>query len=79
MSSFRPVGLGLGAGRLTGRRAAAVAAPQAPNDHLDVYTGTISPGQIADIVALGVDRHEPEVASVPGERGQKAQVRVETS
>ena len=58
--------------------AAAVAAPQAPDDHLDVYTGAISPGQIADIVALGVDRHELEIASVPGERGQKAQVRVET-
>ena len=58
--------------------AAAVAAPQAPDDHLDVYTGSISPGQIADIVALGVDRHELEIASVPGERGQKAQVRVET-
>jgi len=57
---------------------ATVAAPQAPDDHLDVYTGTIAPGQLADIVALGVDRHELEVAMVPGERGQKAQVRVET-
>ena len=42
-----------------------------------MYTGTISPGQVEDLVALGVDRHELEVAGVPGAR-TKAQVRVET-
>ena len=46
-------------------------------DHLDVYVGEVTAGQIEDILALGVDRHDLEFSRVPGERGQKAKVRVE--
>jgi murein tripeptide amidase MpaA len=56
------------------------AAPPAPDgpDRMEVYTGDVSQAQLADIVDLGVDRHDLEVAPVPGESGEKAQVRVET-
>ncbi|MGH8868524.1 MAG: M14 family metallopeptidase, partial [Actinomycetes bacterium] len=57
--------------------ATATAAPRDRGGHLDVYTGTIGAAQVEDLVALGIDRHELDVARVPGERGEKAQVRVE--
>jgi hypothetical protein len=44
---------------------------------LDVYVGTVPGDQVGDIVDLGVDRHELEVAPAPSARGEKAQVRVE--
>ena len=37
--------------------ATATAAPGDSGDRLDVYTGTISVAQVADLVALGIDRH----------------------
>ncbi len=54
--------------------------PPAPGgpDRLEVYTGEVSNAQLADIVDLGVDRHEIGVAPLAGEKGPKAQVRVET-
>ena len=58
--------------------AAATAAPPDSRDRLDVYTGTIGTAQVDDLVALGIDRHELEMSRVPGERGEKSQVRVET-
>ena len=57
--------------------ATATAAPGDPGDHLDVYTGTISVGQVEDLVALGIDRRELEVSRVAGEQGAKSEVRVE--
>ena len=53
----------------------ATAAP--PDDNLDVYTGDLSGGQIAELVDLGVDRQELRFAKISGERGKKARVRVE--
>ncbi|MGH3316612.1 MAG: M14 family metallopeptidase, partial [Nocardioidaceae bacterium] len=58
--------------------ASATAAPPDSGDHLDVYAGTIGTAQVDDLVALGIDRHELELSRVPGERGEKSQVRVET-
>ena len=57
--------------------AAPAAAPS--DDRLEVYVGEVPAAQVADIVALGVDRHELEVAPVPGAagRGDKALVEVE--
>jgi hypothetical protein len=46
-------------------------------ERLDVYTGTVPGDQVGDIVDLGVDRHELEVAPAPSAPGEKAQVRVE--
>src|SRR5688500_16834871 len=58
--------------------ASATAAPPDSDDHLDVYSGIIGTAQVDDLVALGIDRHELELSRVPGERGEKSQVRVET-
>jgi Zinc carboxypeptidase/Immune inhibitor A peptidase M6 len=44
---------------------------------LDVYVGTVPSDQVGEIVDLGVDRQELEVAPAPSARGEKAQVRVE--
>ena len=56
------------------------AAPPEPDgsDRMEVYTGEVSVDQLTDIVELGVDRHDVEVSSLAGEKGEKAQVRVET-
>ena len=60
---------------------AASPAPQAraERDRLEVYVGQMLPTQLADLVALGVDRHELGVSRVAGAQGagEKAQVRVE--
>ena len=53
-------------------------AQDATGERLDVYSGTIPGDQLGDIVDLGVDRHELEVAPAPSARGDKSQVRVET-
>ncbi|MFA9269313.1 MAG: M14 family zinc carboxypeptidase [Baekduiaceae bacterium] len=60
--------------------AAAVAAgpAQAAPPALDVYTGEVTQPQLAEIVGLGIDRHELDVSAIRGERGAKAKVRVET-
>jgi Zinc carboxypeptidase/Immune inhibitor A peptidase M6 len=52
-------------------------AQDSASERLDVYTGTIRGDQVGDIVDLGVDRHELEVAPTPSTRGEKGQVRVE--
>jgi Zinc carboxypeptidase/Immune inhibitor A peptidase M6 len=44
---------------------------------LDVYVGTLPADQVGEIVDLGVDRQELEVAPAPSARGDKARVRVE--
>ncbi len=54
---------------------ASVAAP--PDDHFDVYVGDLAAGQVAELVDLGVDRHDLQLSKISGERGKKAQVRVE--
>ncbi len=60
---------------------AASPAPQAraERDRLEVYVGQMLPTQLADLVALGVDRHELGVSRVAGAQGdgEKARVRVE--
>ena len=49
----------------------AAAPPSAPDgDGLEVYVGRMLPGQVADIVALGVDRRELQVGRVPGPGGR---------
>ncbi|WP_211254447.1 M14 family metallopeptidase [Knoellia sinensis] len=48
-----------------------------PGDRLDVYEGTLSTGQIDELVALGVDRHDLRLNRVQGASGAKAEVRVE--
>ena len=59
--------------------AAAIAAGpvQAAPPALDVYTGEVTQPQLAEIVDLGIDRHELSVTPIGGERGAKAKVRVE--
>ena len=54
---------------------ASVAAP--PDDHYDVYVGDVASSQITEIVDLGVDRHDLQLSKISGEKGKKAQVRVE--
>ncbi len=54
---------------------ASVAAPS--DDHLDVYVGDLSGGQISKLVDLGIDRHDLQFSKISGERGKKARVRVE--
>jgi Zinc carboxypeptidase/Immune inhibitor A peptidase M6 len=44
---------------------------------LDVYVGTVPSDQVGEIVDLGVDRQELEVAPAPSAPGDKARVRVE--
>ena len=61
--------------------AAANAAPQAQNtqrERLDVYTGVVGAGQIAQINELGVDRHELKVSPEGRIGGKLARYRVET-
>ena len=41
-------------------------AQDSASERLDVYTGTVPGDQVGDIVDLGVDRHELEVAPAPG-------------
>lgn len=54
------------------------ATPTPPgDDRLDVYVGDLTSGQVAEIVDLGVDRHELTLTRIPGESGAKGQVRVE--
>ena len=65
--------LALVAGMLS--TSASVAAP--PDDHLDVYVGDVAAGQVAEIVDLGVDRHDLKLSKIKGEKGKKAKVRVE--
>lgn len=64
--------------------AGAAPPPPVPDDRLDVYVGDIQAAQVADIVALGVDRHELEVGAVTDGTGStgstetaKAEVAVE--
>jgi hypothetical protein len=45
-------------------------------DRLDVYVGEMPRERLADLVALGVDRHELELKAVRGQ-GKDATVRVE--
>ena len=52
-------------------------AQDSTGERLDVYSGTIPGDQVGEIVDLGVDRHELEVAPAPSARGEKPQVRVE--
>ena len=54
---------------------ASVAAP--PDDHYDVYVGEVASSQVTEIVDLGVDRHDLQLSKISGEKGEKAQVRVE--
>jgi hypothetical protein len=54
---------------------ASVAAP--PDDHYDVYVGEVASSQVSEIVDLGVDRHDLQLGKISGEKGEKAQVRVE--
>ena len=42
------------------------------SDRLEVYAGRVRRGQLADLVATGVDRHELEVAPVEGPGGEDA-------
>ncbi len=51
-------------------------AASAPRDRLDVYTGRVTMSEVAQIVDLGIDRHELRI-SAAGARGAKATVRVE--
>lgn len=46
--------------------------PTDPSDRLSVYSGVVDADGLAAIVALGVDRHELEVAAVPDSEGQVA-------
>lgn len=58
----------------------AAGAPKASNsarERLDVYAGQVSSGQVAKIVALGIDRHELDVSAAKVTRGGKRLVRVE--
>ena len=53
-------------------------AQDSARERLDVYVGTVPGDQVGDIVDLGVDRQELEVAPAPSARGEKPKVRVET-
>jgi hypothetical protein len=54
------------------------AAPPAPGkDRLDVYVGRLTSAQLAELIGLGVDRHDVELSRVPGQEGAKSEVRVE--
>jgi hypothetical protein len=54
------------------------AAPRASGpDRLDVYVAELTGAQLAELIDLGVDRHDLELSSVPGQQGAKAQFRVE--
>ena len=58
---------------------AVLASPAAAGaaDRLDVYVGEMPRERLADIVALGVDRHELELSRAGGQSGKGADVRVE--
>ncbi len=63
---------------LVGGLIASVPASAAPkSDRLDVYVGDLSAGQLGALIELGVDRHDLEIARIPGERGAKGELRVE--
>jgi hypothetical protein len=55
---------------------AVFASPAAGADRLDVYVGDVPRERLADLVALGVDRHEIELSRASGS-GKDAAVRVE--
>ena len=57
--------------------AGAAPAGRGADNRLDVYIGDLDGSQIADLVALGIDRHELELRALRGERGAKSEVRVE--
>ncbi|MGH2791987.1 MAG: hypothetical protein ACRDLN_12750, partial [Solirubrobacteraceae bacterium] len=65
--------LALVGGLLAGTPASA--APK--SDRLDVYVGDLTTGQLSELIELGVDRHDLEIARIPGERGAKGELRVE--
>ncbi|WP_380166881.1 M14 family zinc carboxypeptidase [Jannaschia sp. R86511] len=48
-----------------------------PDARYDVWTGEVTLAQVEDIVALGVDRHELDVATLAREQGSKAKAQVE--
>jgi Zinc carboxypeptidase/Immune inhibitor A peptidase M6 len=52
-------------------------AQDSETDRLDVYVGTVPAEEVGDIVDLGVDRHELEVAPAPSTRGDRPRLRVE--
>ena len=52
-------------------------AQDSTDERLDVYSGTMPGDQVGEIVDLGVDRHELEVAPAPSARGDKPRLRVE--
>ncbi len=53
--------------------ASSAAPPAAPDrDRLEVYVGQLLPGQLADVVALGVDRHELDLSRATGSAGGSA-------
>ena len=62
---------------LLAQTTAGAAPPNRDRDRLDVYVGELTGGQIPELVELGVDRQDLELSPVAGQRGPKAQVRVE--
>ena len=56
--------------------APASAASQKARDRLDVYAGEVSPAQVADIVALGIDRQELGLSASKVKRAGKDMVSV---
>lgn len=64
------------AGLLAQNTAGAAPRP-AGTDRLDVYVAEVSGSQLSELIELGVDRHDLLLSPVPGQRGAKAQVRVE--
>ncbi|HEV2786974.1 MAG TPA: M14 family metallopeptidase, partial [Solirubrobacteraceae bacterium] len=56
------------------------AVPRAHNtakERPDVYSGVVTAGELREITALGIDRHELDLSAVVVDRGQKARIRVE--
>ena len=63
---------------LVGVTTASAAPPQPdPESRFDVYTGEITLAQVEDIVALGIDHHELDVAALAGQQGAEARAQVE--
>ena len=57
---------------LVGATTASAAPPEAdPDSRYDVYTGEVTLGQVEEIVALGVDRHELDVAALARSAGPR--------
>ncbi|HEX5782801.1 MAG TPA: M14 family zinc carboxypeptidase [Solirubrobacteraceae bacterium] len=58
---------------------AALACPAVASaaDRLDVYVGDVPRERLADLTALGIDRHELELKAVGDQRAKDAKVRVE--